>query len=127
MSSFHVHLGLIPRKNEGRECFRLPCACTLTHFSVYITNGAYRTFYLSNKVRLLSASAANWADTGTPVSIDYTLSGVNMETPIINTTDFAGWTNQGVFKEGDMIFLDYAPDSLCKGCYMQATLVFTTN
>lgn len=126
MSTFFVHLQIVPVDKIGNSIIRLPTACTITRATFYVSNGSYRPYRLSNKVALFAGNAATWQDTGTQVSECVHLVGVELQQPLIEITNFASWSNTGNFNAGDMLFLRYCDDSACKACYVQATLEFTT-
>lgn len=126
MSTFFVHLQIVPVDKIGASIIRLPVDCTITRATFYVSNGSYRPYRFTNKVALFAGNASTWQDDGTQISDCIELIGVGLQQPLVEIVNFATWANLGSFNSGDMLFLRYCEDSLCKSCYVQATLEFTT-
>ena len=122
MAVFYAQLSMIA-PYLGSTYFRIPCDCSLTRVTLFLSNKNSVGWTQTNTCSILLDTASGFKDCGQQISPSYVFDG-NASQTIINVTDFSTWTNSGVFKDGDIICLGWCPESVCRGASVQCTLDF---
>lgn len=125
MTAFCAQLSMIA-PYLGSTYFRIPCDCSITRMTLFLSNRGVVGWNQTNTCSILRQTTANFTDEGEQISPNYLFDGGQLQT-LIDVTDFSDWSNTGNFKNGDIIWLGWCRESVCRGASIQCTLDFLAN